>query len=130
MLAQTMRALPASGTPAWVAVLVCLVAALVFGLGAWFVWSGRRSEPVPAARTAIGTWRAGLSPPSRAAIGLTLILVAYHGAAWVSPWQANLLMVPLERWYIVASGAALVVGLTLLTERVESRGAARGERQD
>ena len=121
-LAQTMRALPAGGAPAWVMIVVCAGAAVVFGLGAWFVWSGRRGGGEGRTRTALERWRAGMSVPSRAAVGLTLMIVAYHGAAWVSPWQAQLLAVPLERWYVVAGAALLVVGLTLLTDWVEARG--------
>jgi hypothetical protein len=62
-----------------------------------------------------------MSLPSRAAVGLTVMIVAYHGAAWVSPWQGRILMVRRELWWVVVCAAVVVVGLTLLIDWMESR---------
>ena len=125
VLAQSMRALPPSGLPGWGSALVYAGAAAVFVIGARFVWSGRRGESQAQAKTFVGRWHAATSLPSRAAVGLTLMLLAYHGAAWVSPWQDRLLIVPVERWYIVGAAAALVVGSTLLIDWMDSRAGPR-----
>lgn len=123
MLAQTMRALPAStnSLPIWATAALYACAAAAFALGAWFVWAGRHAEPEAPARTLLGRWKAGLSFPTRAALGLSVMLLAYHGAAWISPWQDRLLMVRREYWWVVVGALTLVVALALLADRMESR---------
>jgi hypothetical protein len=121
MLAQIMHALPpgSNGPPVWAQVLIYATAAAGFALGAWLIWAGRHSDEP--AGTPLCRWKQGLSFPSRAAVGLTLMLTAYHGAAWISPFQDRFLMVPLRYWWIVAIGAVLLAGGSLLADKVESK---------
>ena len=123
MLAQIMHALPAgsNGPPLWAQAAVYVGAAAAFALGAWLIWAGRHHDPDTPARTRLGRWKQGLSFPSRAAVGLTLMLTAYHGAAWISPFQDRILMVPLQYWWIVAAGAVLLAGGSLLADKLENR---------
>jgi hypothetical protein len=123
MLAQVMHALPAngpSGLPIWLEVIIYVAAAALLALGAWFVWAGRHADP-DTARTSLDRWKQSLSLPTRSAVGLSVMLLAYHGAAWISPWQDRLLMVPREYWWIVAGGLPLVVLLALIADRLEAR---------
>jgi hypothetical protein len=121
MLAQTMRALPPPGLPVWLDMLIYAAAAAAFAAGAWFVWAGRDTDPHAPTRTRLDRWKQSLSLPSRSAVGLSMMLMAYHAAAWISPWQDRLLMVPREYWWVVVCALMLVVLLALLADRLESR---------
>lgn len=124
MLAQVMHALPPtgpSGLPLWAEVLIYTAAAALVALGAWFVWAGRRADPDIPASTRLGRWKQSLSLPTRAAVGLSIMLLGYHGAAWISPWPDRLLMVPREYWWVVVVALLVVVSLALLADRMEAR---------
>jgi hypothetical protein len=122
-LAQTLRALPASsgGLPLGATIAIGAAAAALFAIGAWFVWVGRHTEPDAPARTRLGRWKQSLSLPSRAAVGLSIMLLAYHGAVWISPWQDRLLSVPREFWWVVVGAVTLVIALSILTDHLEAR---------
>jgi hypothetical protein len=96
--------------------------ALLALAGLWLIWGGRHvvTDDSPP-RAPLPRWRASLSHPSRTAIGLSLLFVAYHAAAYASPIQGRLLMVPKERWWIVIAGPAVVIIASLLIDRMERR---------
>lgn len=52
-------------------------------------------------------------------MGLALVLIAYHLAAWVSPAHWFPLQMPRERWWAVFLLAGLGIGGSLLAERLE-----------
>jgi hypothetical protein len=64
-------------------------------------------------------WFAGLSATTQVVIGLGLVLIAYHIAAWVSPPQWFALQFPRERWWVVFVLVGIGVGGSLWAERLE-----------
>jgi hypothetical protein len=64
-------------------------------------------------------WFVGLSAGTQMVMGLALVLIAYHLAAWVSPAHWFPLQMPRERWWAVFLLAGLGIGGSLLAERLE-----------
>jgi len=56
-------------------------------------------------------------------VGLCLLIVGYHVAAYTAPASWDLLRVPLDRAWILALGLAAAVGVSLGTDGLE-----RGEK--
>jgi len=63
-----------------------------------------------------------MSKPTRMACGLSAIVLGYHLGAYVSPDHWFGLKVPLERWWMVVGWAVLMVGGSLLVDRLAERG--------
>jgi hypothetical protein len=120
VMAQSMHA--AGPDPSvWPGVAIYAGAAAVFLTGVWFLWGGRRpgsGQEVEHHRL-LARWRAGMSIPSRLAVGLSLILLGYHFAAWNSPESWRLLKVPREYWWAVIAGCAALGGGSLVADRFE-----------
>ncbi len=64
-------------------------------------------------------WFAGLSAGTQMVMGLALVLIAYHIAAWVSPAAWFPLQIPSDRWWAVFLLAGLGIGGSLMAERLE-----------
>ena len=62
---------------------------------------------------------ARLSPPTRMTLGLVLVVLGYHAAAWALPPTWLPLRVPPDRWWLVVGGAAAALLGTALAERLE-----------
>jgi len=65
-------------------------------------------------------WRRNSAAATRLVLGFTLILIAYHAAAYVSPDSWFGLKVPKDRWYILAAGIALALLGTAAAEKMEA----------
>ena len=91
-----------------VAILGAAVGAAVVIAGAWLL-----REPSAGAR------RASLSVPTRMALGLTLLVLGYHVAAWSLPDSWTPMKVPLERWWMLAAGAGAMIGSSVAMDRRE-----------
>lgn len=95
-----------------------ITAGVVLGaIGLWMLRGGKR---VIAADGEAVDGGGGLSGPTRLTIGIACLLVGYHCVMWVVP--ALSFGVPLERWWMVAAGAALAVVGALAVDLVESDG--------
>ncbi|MBU6413955.1 MAG: hypothetical protein KGS45_10820 [Planctomycetes bacterium] len=64
-------------------------------------------------------WFAGLSAGTQMVMGLSLVLIAYHIAAWVSPLHWFPLQLPSDRWWVVFLLSGIGIGGSLLAERLE-----------
>lgn len=101
---------------------------LVLG-GLWMLRGGRAFDPGQASkRQDLGMepgphvlW--GMSQASKTVVGLCLLIVGYHVAAYTAPASWDLLRVPLDRAWILALGLAAAVGVSLGTDGLE-----RGEK--
>lgn len=62
-----------------------------------------------------------VSEPTRLVLGLVLIVVGYHVAAYGLPSGWFRLKVPASNWWMLAIGVALAVAGALLAERLERR---------
>ncbi|MBS0197095.1 MAG: hypothetical protein JSR77_10080 [Planctomycetes bacterium] len=101
--------------PEWAKVVIYVLGAAGAVSGFWLiVYRPEPDEEVPAGEGVYGrmvAWRAGLSAGTRLAWGYSLLLMGYHGAAWIGPEKYFGLKVPLERWWILVIGVVLgVVG--------------------
>jgi hypothetical protein len=134
-----MLQLPAiSGEPLWQVVLGGLVGALICGAAGWVLW-GRRQDldreqqaadiaaltrPDHAARTSerLRAWRHRLSEPTRLAIGVSLLLVGYHSAAYLFPDQWLAFRIPESHWWALCGIVLALVGGSVAMDRLEGRG--------
>lgn len=87
-------------------------------LGASFVVAGLRFY-VAGRRLARAGRISRLTPPTRMTLGLVLVVVGYHMAAWVLPASWAPLRVPPERWWIVAGGGVVALFGAALADRLE-----------
>lgn len=83
---------------------VCGAAVLIAGL--WLL-----REPKE------GTKLAGLSVPTRMATALALLVIGYHIAAWSLPDSWTPMKVPLERWWLLAIGGAMMLSSSVVMDR-------------
>jgi hypothetical protein len=103
------------------AVGVYALAAILLLAGAWLLRAARRLGRAPEDEPAAPTpW--GLSVTTLAVAGLSLMVLGYHGAAYATPPSWNLLSVPRDQWYVLAGGAVLAVGVSVLTDKMSARG--------
>lgn len=103
-----------------------LVAAVPLVLGGlWVLRGGRAFDPEQASkRQDLGMEpRPRVSQASKTVLGLCLLIVGYHVAAYTAPASWDLLRVPLDRAWILGLGLAAAVGVSLGTDRLE-----RGEK--
>lgn len=124
LLAQSMSA--GSGSTRNAGIPIALMAAIYAAalgfviIGAWFVWGGRHVRE-DAAPGAAARWRNNLTLPTRSAIGLALMVLGYHFAAWISPYQWRILHVPREYWWVVVGAAVVAIVASLLMDRLEEQ---------
>lgn len=101
-----------------------LAAALLAVFGLWMLWGGRDFSPEPEepgdspARSPLHAFRRSLSRPSRTAIGMSALVVAYHAVAYTNP-QQPLVQVPIDRWWALALGVLIVIWASLAMDRYE-----------
>lgn len=95
----------------------------VIGLGVRVLWFGKSRSHGTADEASVSVrglgWFARLTPPTQIVIGLGLVLVAYHVAAWVSPPEWFALQIPREQWWVLCVLVGLGVGGSLVAERLE-----------
>lgn len=104
-----------------------LVGALPLVLaGLWMLRGGRVFDPERAGTNRDpGRQDPGMNPrprisqASKTVVGLCLLIVGYHLAAYTAPAAWNLLRVPLDRAWILALGLAAAVGVSLGTDKLE-----------
>lgn len=80
--------------------------AVLIGSGCWVVWSMSARE----------RFARKLSEPTRHVLGIAMILGGYHLLAYCSPDHWFPLKVPADRWYLVAGGIILALGLSFATD--------------
>jgi hypothetical protein len=67
-------------------------------------------------------WRGGRGrSPTRVALGLSILFLGYHIAAWFGPAAWFWLSVPIAFWPAVAGGCVAVVGGSIGIDRLERR---------
>lgn len=70
------------------------------------------------------------SEPTRLVIGVSLLLIGYHIAAWGTPDDWLHVKVPRERWWMLVLGIGAALASTVGIDRVEKRrGADEAERR-
>lgn len=112
--AHTMPWLAQSGVqPAQIAAFIAAAACAAVGL--WFLSKARRTAAdATATLPVVGVVRR----PTLFALGLCVMGVGYHTAAWAGPtWLP--LHVPFDRWWIVALVIGITLGVSFLAERLE-----------
>lgn len=91
-----------------------LVGGAVLSTGVFMLRAGRTRDVSEADRAEPG----GLSVPTRLAVGLSLLVVGYHAAAYSLPTGWLWLRVPVDRlWVMGVALAAVVVGSLFLDGR-------------
>jgi len=127
-----------SGVPLWQVVLGGLLGALICGVAGWVLW-GRRPDldreqqaadvaaltrPELALRMSerLRAWRHGLSEPTRLALGISLLLVGYHAAAYLFPDAWLAFRVPEAQWWMLVGVVLVLVGGSMAMDRMEGRG--------
>ncbi|MCC6677898.1 MAG: hypothetical protein IT436_12200 [Phycisphaerales bacterium] len=68
-----------------------------------------------------GSFRDRFSEPTRLVIGLSLLLVGYHLAAWGAPDGWFGVKVPRDRWWLLIGGLAIAVMASLALDRLEQK---------
>ncbi|GJM19044.1 MAG: hypothetical protein DHS20C14_12570 [Phycisphaeraceae bacterium] len=93
-----------------------LAAGLALGVGGFYVLrsSRTRGDAVQPRPLPFGAWSP--SVPTRYAIGISLLLGAYHLVAYALPDTWVPLKVPLDRFWILASALTLAVGVSILID--------------
>lgn len=119
-------------TSVWSAarIAVYLAALGVIGLGIRLILLGRsRSKTASASGSQSEDlshggfgWFGGLSAATQIVIGMGLILLAYHAAAWMSPESWFALQFPRERWWAVFVLVGVAIAGSLWSERLERAG--------
>lgn len=64
----------------------------------------------------------GISESTRLVIGVAALIGGYHLAIWALPPDSTPVQVPRHLWWVVAGGIALVVGGSIVLDRVERSG--------
>ncbi len=135
-VAPQMRAIdpaPAASNSGWLAmaILGAVLGGGILAAGLWVLWGGRvhdRSEAAAAEPSAQGSWpvrwRASMTPATRSVVGLCLLILGYHAAAYLTPRGWFGLMVPPERWWLLIGAIAIAVGGSILVDRMVERGDA------
>lgn len=72
-------------------------------------------------RSVSGAQTDGISGVTVAVMGLGLIALGYHLAAWHLPGSWNLLAAPRSLWPIVVGAAVVGIGLSLATDALDRR---------
>ena len=101
------------------AVALAAAAVVLGALGFWVVYLARRSA-LRDQRLRVGEVRAGA--PTALACGLSLLVGAYHAAAYALPDAWSPIAVPAERAWIVGLAIAAAVAGSLVSESLERRG--------
>ncbi|GJQ28791.1 MAG: hypothetical protein HBSAPP03_06750 [Phycisphaerae bacterium] len=96
-------------------ILTVLAGIAAAAAGAWLIWGPRLAPAPPRGRFA--RWRSRLSAPSRAVLGLSLLLLGYHAASWALPDHILPLRVPPHRGWILALALAAAVAASLALDR-------------
>lgn len=126
-----------SGEPLWQVVLGGVIGAMICGMAGWVLW-GRRQDldreqqaadvaaltrPELARRRSerLRAWRHGLSEPTRLAVGVSLLLVGYHGAAYLFPDQWLAFRIPESHWWALCGVVVALVGGSVAMDRLEGR---------
>jgi hypothetical protein len=128
---QEIRAIP-DPAPApspwlWLApTLAACGAAAVFAL--WLLFSGRAGPSQSTDASRLTRWRDRRAYPTRVALGAAILALAYHAAAWASPPSWLPFHVPVERWYLVAVPALVLIASAWWHERPDATG--RGTRPE
>jgi len=109
-------------------VLGLILAGALAVAGGTLLWSPRRAagpkghpSEGETADDGLGPRRFGLSEPTRLVLGLCLLVLGYHAAAYSLPSHWIALHVPASKWWLLATGVGLAVGGSLAADRFESR---------
>ena len=98
-------------------------AAPLIVVGLWMLRGGRSFDPERAStRQNPGVESvARISQATRTVVGLCLLIVGYHVAAYTAPASWDLLRVPVDRAWILGLVLAAAVGVSVGTDRLERR---------
>jgi hypothetical protein len=120
----------------WIVIPVYLLAAPAAAVGVYLLIDrshtvSRETDEEEGPRGAgalapVQDWRRGMPLTTRTVTGLCLVLVAYHGVAYVSPESWFGLKVPLERAWMLGLGVAIALVGSRISDRLESGGEGRG----
>ena len=98
----------------WMAGTGIFLGLVVVVAGVWLIWGGRSgwgARPEGLAR-----WRDRQVAATRLTLGVCVILLGYHAAAWMCPPGWLGFSVPRERWWILVVGVAAAAGGSLLSD--------------
>ncbi len=129
---------PASLQPEQVAALILGVLLAIAGL--WLVFTRRREVTGERSRDRSGGdagaglgregrprawseswWPGGLEHPSRAVVGVCMVVVGYHVAFWFGGLRPVTALLPRERWAWLAIGVAVAAGGSFTLDRLALR---------
>lgn len=101
---------------------ICAIAGLIImkrpDAGRTGAWAARLAALVP-----FGLLRSsqeGASEPTRLTVGVGLMLLGYHVAAWASPDPWFPVKIPPDRWWMLATGLLLAAGVSVAADKAGS----------
>lgn len=126
-----------SGVPLWQVALGAVLGASICVASGWMLWGRRQDLEREKQRDDVAMlaggvrddrllarlryWRSSLSEPTRLAIGVGLLLTAYHAAAYLFPDQWLAFRIPESHWWVLVGIVVALVGGSMAMDRLEGR---------